>query len=72
MISWLSRKHKLVALNTTEEEYIKASVKNYETVWLQKMLTGIFDLELEPTLIHCDNQSCANILEKKLFSCQFK
>jgi hypothetical protein len=54
MISWLSRKQTSVALNTAEAEYIATSVASREAVWLRKLLAGIFDLELEPTLIHYD------------------
>ena len=67
MISWLSRKQTSVALNTIEVEYITTSVASREAVWLQKLLAGIFDLELEPTLIHCDNQSCLNLSENLVF-----
>jgi hypothetical protein len=67
MISWLSRKHTSVALSTSEAEYITASVASHEAVWLQKLLTGIFDLELEPNLIHCDNQSCVRPTENHVF-----
>jgi hypothetical protein len=62
MISWLSRKQTSVTLNTSEAEYIIASVASCEVVWFQKLLAGIFDLELEPTLIHCDNQSCVKLV----------
>jgi hypothetical protein len=67
MISWLSRKQTSVALSTTEEKYFAASVASHEVVWLRKLLVGIFDRELEPTLIHCDNQSCIRILENPVF-----
>jgi hypothetical protein len=67
MISWLSKKKTSVALNTTEAEYIVASVESCEAVWLHKLLAGIFDLELEPTLIHCDNQSYVMLLENLVF-----
>jgi hypothetical protein len=67
MISWLSRKKTSVALNTTKAEYITTSVASYEAVWLHKLLTGIFDLELEPTLIHCYNQSCVKLTENRVF-----
>jgi hypothetical protein len=36
-------------------------------MWLRKLLAGIFDLELEPTLIHCDNQSCIRISKNLVF-----
>jgi hypothetical protein len=67
MISWLSRKQTSVALSTSEAEYITRSVESREAVWLQKLLAGIFDLELEPTLIHCDNQSCVKLTENLVF-----
>jgi hypothetical protein len=67
MISWLSRKQTSVALSTTEAEYIAASVASREAMWLRKLLAGIFDLELEPTLIHCDNQSWVKLTKNHVF-----
>jgi hypothetical protein len=67
MISWLSRKQTSLALGTSEAEYIAASVASCEIVWLRKLLARIFDLELEPTLIHCDNQSCMKLIENPVF-----
>jgi hypothetical protein len=67
MISWLRRKQKLVALSTTEAKYIATNVVSREAVWLQKLIAGLFDLELEPALIHCNNQSCINISENIVF-----
>jgi len=32
-------------------------------VWLRKMLAGIFDHEVDVTMIHCDNQSCIKLSE---------
>jgi hypothetical protein len=34
---------------------------------LQKLLGGIFDLELESTLIHCDNQICVKLTKNHVF-----
>jgi hypothetical protein len=56
-----------MALRTSKEEYIAASVASREAVWLWKLLAGIFDLELEPTLIHCENQSCMKLTENHVF-----
>jgi hypothetical protein len=47
--------------------YTASSVASREAVWHQKLLAGIFDLELEPTLIHCDNQSCMKLSENLVF-----
>jgi hypothetical protein len=58
MISWQSRKQSSISLSTTEEEYIVVCSTSCESIWLQKLLTGLFDLEMEATMILCDNQSC--------------
>jgi hypothetical protein len=67
MISWFSRKQNYVALSTTEAKYIIANVVSHEVVWLQKILAGLFDQELEPTIIHCDNQICVRISKNPIF-----
>jgi hypothetical protein len=72
MISWLSRKQTSVPLSTLEAEYITASVASHEAVWLQKLLAGIFDLELDPTLILCDNQSCVKPTKNLVFHDRYK
>ena len=58
VISWFSRKQSCVALSTTEAEYVAACC---EAVWLRKLLFDIFDLQLDATCIHCDNQSCVKL-----------
>lgn len=55
VIAWRSRKQTSVALNTTEVEYIATCAASSEVVWLQKMLSGLFDLQVEATCIYCDN-----------------
>jgi hypothetical protein len=52
---------------TIQQRQSISSVASREAVWLQKLLAGIFDLELEPTLIHCDNQSCVKLSENPVF-----
>jgi hypothetical protein len=32
-------------------------------MWLKKILSNLFSVELEPTVIHCDNQSCIKLFE---------
>lgn len=44
VIAWHSWKQTSVALSTTEVEYIVTCAANGEVVWLQKMLSGLFDL----------------------------
>jgi hypothetical protein len=42
-------------------------VTSHGEVWLWKLLVGIFDLELEPTLIQCENKSCMKLSENPIF-----
>jgi hypothetical protein len=67
MISWQSRKKSSIALNIAEAEYIVACSANCEAIWLRKLLTGLFDLEMRATLILCDNQSCIKMTENHVF-----
>ena len=55
MISWQSRKQSSIALSTTEAKYIAACSASCEAIWLRKLLTSLFDLEMRATVILCDN-----------------
>jgi hypothetical protein len=63
MIFWSSRKQGSVAQSTAEAEYIVASAAGKEAVWLRKLLSDLFSSELEPKVIHCDNQSCIKLTD---------
>ena len=51
----------------TEEEYIVACSSSCEAIWIQELLTDLFDLEMEATVILCDNQSCIKMMENPMF-----
>jgi hypothetical protein len=36
-------------------------------VWLRKLLSDLFSTELEPTVIHYDNQRCIKLSENLMF-----
>jgi hypothetical protein len=67
MISWFSRKQISVVLNTTEAEYMATCLACTEAVWLPKLLSGLFDIELDATSICCDNQSCIKLSVNPVF-----
>jgi hypothetical protein len=67
MTSWQSRKQSNISLSTAEVEYIAACSSSCEAIWLRKLLTGLFDLEMEATVIICDNQSCIKMTENPMF-----
>ena len=56
-----------MALSTTESEYVATCSASCEAVWLRKLLSNLFDLQLDATCIYCDNQSCVKLLENPVF-----
>jgi hypothetical protein len=56
-----------MALSSTEAEYMETSTASCEAIWLHKLLAGLFDQELDPTVIYCDNQSCIKLSENPVF-----
>ena len=55
MISWFSKKQSSVSFSTTETEYIEACSSSCEAIWLQKLMPGLFNMDLATTMILCDN-----------------
>ena len=67
MISWFSRKQSSVDLSIVEAEYIATCYASCEAIWLRKLMSGLFNLELDTTVILCDNQSCIKMTENPVF-----
>jgi hypothetical protein len=38
-----------------------------EVIWLRKLVAGLFDQKLDPTVIYCGNQSCIKFFENLVF-----
>ena len=56
-----------MALSIAEVEYAVACSSSCEVVWLRKLLSNLFDLQLDATCIYCDNQSCVKLSENPIF-----
>ena len=56
VISWASKKQSVVALSSTEAEYVAASLACQEAVWLRVLLEDISFVQNKPTIIKEDNQ----------------
>eukprot|EP00253_Pinus_taeda_P002590 PITA_02590 len=54
-VSWYNRKQRSVALSSAEAEYMAASLAACEAIWMRKILVGLFDSHLDPTVTYCDN-----------------
>jgi hypothetical protein len=55
-ISWMSKRQVVVALSTTEVEYMATTHASKEAVWLQILCSGI-GLVQQAVRIYCDSQS---------------
>ena len=62
-ISRFTRKQRSVAWSLVEVEYMFVSPTTCEAIWLRKLFVGLFGQRLEPTVIHCHNQSCIKLFD---------
>ena len=67
IISFHSRKKCCVALSTAEAEYVSACSASCEVVWLRKLLSDLFDIQMDATCLHCNNQSCIKLSKNLVF-----
>ena len=67
VVSWFSMKQKLVTLSSTEVEYMAANMAACEGMWLMKLLLGLFECELDATVVQCDNKSGIRLFESPVF-----
>ena len=56
-ISWSSKQQSMVALSTTESEYIGLSIAGQHLAWLQTFFDEIRHTQKGPTELFCDNQA---------------
>ena len=59
LVSWTSKKQRVVALSTTEAEYLAGTEETKEAIWIQHFLTeiGISKDRIAPITLFGDNQS---------------
>jgi len=67
MTSWKRKKQSIISPSMAEAEYIATCSSICEAIWIRKLLIGLFDLEMEATMILCDNQSYINMTENRVF-----
>ena len=57
MISWSSKQQSIVALSTTEAEYVAAVSAATEVIWLRNFFGELGYTFSSPSTLHMDNQS---------------
>ena len=63
IISWQSRKQKIVAASSCEAEYTAAFEASKEGIWWCTLLNSIIHAPTTPTTICCDNNATINLSE---------
>jgi hypothetical protein len=71
MTSW-KIKDSIFSLSMTEVEYIGTCSTSCEAIWIQKFFSGLFDLDMEATMILCDHQSFINMTKNPMFHDKMK
>ena len=67
VVSWFNRKQKSVALTLAKAEYMTTNMAACEGMWPRKLLSGLFECELEAIVVICDNQSGIMLSENPVF-----
>jgi ATP-binding cassette subfamily B (MDR/TAP) protein 1 len=70
-ISWVSRLQQIVALSTTEAEYIAATEACKEAIWLTRLLGDLGVSDTAP-ILHCDSQSAIQLAKNPVFHARTK
>lgn len=62
-VSWASKKQSMVALSSTESEYVAAAAAAQEVTWLRALLLDCGVPAGPPTTLQCDNQAAKALSE---------
>lgn len=66
-VSWSSKKQPVVALSTTEAEYIAAASCACQSIWLRKLLENLGHIGEKSSVINCDNSSTIQLSKNSVF-----
>ena len=67
VISWSSRKQKVVADSSCYAEYVALHNASHETSFLRQLLDGLGFTKSSPTPLHCDNVAATHLTEDHIF-----
>ena len=61
IISWRSKRHTIVALSSTEAEYVAVTLASQEAIWLRRLLSSISFKQSVATELYEDNQGAIDL-----------
>lgn len=71
-VSWYSKQQEIVALSTTESEYVAAAHATKEALWIQHLMSEIFDFSVRPITLFSDNKSAIALAQDSQFHARTK
>ena len=71
-VSWSSKKQNIVALSSTEAEYVAQTHAAKEAIWLQSFISEIRGNKKDPLTILCDNQGAIALAKDNKFHARTK
>jgi hypothetical protein len=66
-VSWSSKRQSTVAQSTLEAEYMATASATREVLWLRKLMADIGEVQVDPTVIYCDNQGAVGTSKDDAF-----
>ena len=72
MISWGSRKQRVVADSSCYAEYIALHEASHEATFLRQLLSGLDLLDSGPTTLYCDNDAASKLTEDHMWHSRVK
>ena len=66
-ISWSSKKQHIIALSSTEAEYIVQMHMAKEVMWLHSFLQELYSALDDPLILYCDNQGAITLAKDNKF-----
>jgi len=68
-VSWKSKKQNIVALSSTEAEYIACSEAAKEAIWIRRLFSELLTIHppSTPILLYADNQSAVQLVKNNRF-----
>jgi hypothetical protein len=71
-ITWKSKKQSIIALSTTESEYVALSESGRQACWLRNLYGKLGFPQTKPTVINSDNEGSVSMTQDPQFHAQSK
>lgn len=71
-VSWSAKRQDIIALSTTEAEYVATTHAAKEAIWLRSLLSELFGTIDKPTTLYSDNQSSIALTKDDQFHARTK